>query len=193
MATIAVNRDTVFPGDVAKQSQPRVLPDHRHKPPIDEIRISGSAMPHSSEPQSRSVPRPRWQLQLKTMFLLTAAVAALCWLTINIRWLGLQLSLVQTSTTILESNSPHQPGGIVVLKPRRIASRGFHPLLSGNLLWIAIWSIVVLGSALWWRTWRQTRITTVAAETAQVTPGSPPEIPSGELPPAHGRPPETTR
>ncbi|MEE3370027.1 MAG: hypothetical protein VX346_11845 [Planctomycetota bacterium] len=192
MATIAVNPDAEFSLDIRKQSQPRVMSDHHDKPTSDETRISGSAMPHGSEPQSRSVPRPRWQLQLRTMFLLTAVVAALCWLTINIPWLGSQLSLVQTSTTVLESNSPHQPGGIVVLKPRRIASRGFHPLLPGNLRWIAIWSSITLGGALWWRTWRQTRVMTVAAKTVQVASGNPATIPPGDRPPTNDAPPQTT-
>ncbi|MBB74837.1 MAG: hypothetical protein CMJ75_10030 [Planctomycetaceae bacterium] len=190
MATIAVNPDAEFPLDIHKQSQPHVMSDHHDKPPIDEARISGSSMPHGSEPQPRGQPRPRWQLQLRTMFLLTAAVAALCWLTINMRWLGSQLSLVRTSTTVLESNSPHQPGGIVMLTPRRIASRGFHPLLPGNLRWIAIWSSIALGGALWWRTWRQTHATAITVETPAAS-GSPSTIPSGNRPTANHAPPET--
>ena len=168
-----------------------MIADHHDNSPTDELLISGSVMPPSSEAQRHSVRRPRWQLQLRTLFLLTAAVAAGCWLTINSRWLGSQLSVVRTSSTILESNSPHQPGGIVVLKPRRIASRGFHPLLPGNLRWIAIWSSVALGGALWWRTWHQTRTRTVPAQTASADPGSPVEIPTGEPPPAHDGSPKT--
>ena len=168
-----------------------MIPDHHDNSPTDELLISGSAMPPSSESQKHSARRPRWQLQLRTMFLLTAAVAAGCWLTINMHWLGSQLSLVRTSTTILESNSPQQPGGIVVLKPRRVASRGFHPLLPGNLRWIAIWSSVALGGVLWWRSWHQTRARTIPAQTASATPGSPVEIPPGELPPNHSGSSET--
>ena len=89
------------------------------------------------------------------MFLLTTVVAGLCWLAINFSWLKLQLSMVQTSAMVLESEPPDQPGGIVVLKPRRVASRGIHPMLPENLRWAGIWMVVVLCGALWWRLWRQ--------------------------------------
>ena len=127
-------------------------------------------MPHSIEPRQHNKARFRWQLQLKTIFLLTAGIAALCWLAINFRWLGSQVSFVQTATTILESNLPNQPGGIVVLKPRRVASRGLHPMLPGNLRWIAIWAVIGLGGTLWWRRWRQTRAIATTATTGHAVP-----------------------
>ena len=130
--------------------------------PAIPTQVVDTAMPRDVPPtRSKSAPI-RWQLQLKTMFLLTAGIALMCWLAINFSWLKSQVSVVQTSGIVLETKPPGQAGGIVVLTPRQVNAQRLHPMLPGHLRWLAIWLVVAVAGALWWRLWRQNRLTVIA-------------------------------